>query len=153
MNKAKKAMIIIAVIMLIAILTGKTVSASADAIRVYPDVPLEAGWAKPVYWASEKGYVQGFKGGRFGPEEDCTRQQFVIIVWRMNGRPDAGSGNIKEFSDVSAGSVYNPVAWASSNSVVNGYTDGTFRPDADCERRHIATILYRCASKGYIELK
>ena len=42
------------------------------------------------------------------------------------------------------------MCWASSEKIVNGYTDKTFRPNAPITREQMATILYNYASyKGY----
>lgn len=41
------------------------------------------------------------------------------------------------------------VAWASKNGVVEGYEDGSFRPDQPITREQLAAVLYRYAmSRG-----
>ena len=35
--------------------------------------------------------------------------------------------------------------WAAENKIVEGWGDGTFRPDAPITREQFAAILYRCA--------
>ena len=42
---------------------------------------------KPVYWGADNGVVAGYDGGvYFGPDNDCTRAQFVTFLWRLAGR-------------------------------------------------------------------
>ncbi|MBP5655878.1 MAG: S-layer homology domain-containing protein [Clostridiales bacterium] len=38
---------------------------------------------------------------------------------------------------------YKACIWGSENHIVEGYKDGTFRPNGDCLRRQMATFLYK----------
>ena len=63
-----------------------------------------------------------------------------------------GSANTSgSFSDVADGAWYaDAVNWAAENGIVNGYEDGTFRPDAPLTREQMAAFLYNYAAyKGY----
>ncbi len=54
------------------------------------------------------------------------------------------------FSDVDAGAWYEPfVCWAADEGVVNGYDDGTFRPDDTVTRAEVATIAKNLADTGH----
>ena len=57
----------------------------------------------------------------------------------------AASGDLGVFSDSAdiASSYRNAVRWAVANGVVNGYNDGTFRPDTVITRAQLAAILAR----------
>lgn len=99
------------------------------AAKAYPDVPKSASYAKPVYWASQNGYVQGYKNGYFGPKDSCTRTQLVVILWRMAGKPAPISPG-RSFKDVNSSmSSYKAIMWAVSSGIIKGYSDGTFSPD------------------------
>ena len=50
----------------------------------------------------------------------------------------------RHFSDVAADAWYSDaIAWAATNSIVLGYSDGTFGPNDDITREQLATILHR----------
>ena len=53
------------------------------------------------------------------------------------------------YSDVSADAdCAEAVRWASSEKLVTGFEDGTFRPDSTLTREQLAVILYRCAREN-----
>lgn len=48
----------------------------------------------------------------------------------------------KQFSDVPSGQWYSDaVGWASSNGIVGGYPDGTFKPDRNISRQDMAVMM------------
>ena len=73
----------------------------------------------------------------------------VTVLYRLEGSPAATGSN--PYTDVTSGLWYTEaVIWASTNSIVNGYGNGTFGPNDPISREQMATILYRYASyKGY----
>ena len=96
-----------------------------------------------VYFAAEQGITTGYSGVYFGPEEECTRQQVMIFLWRMAGKPEPKAKTSK-FKDVKAKDYfYKATLWASEKKILAGYSDGTFRPDGDCLRRQMVTFLYK----------
>lgn len=50
---------------------------------IFPDVkdPSKSIY-KPVYWAVKRGLIKGYSNGYFGPEDSCTREQIVIMLYR-----------------------------------------------------------------------
>ena len=110
----------------------------------FEDVPDDY-WARDaIIWAYENAIISGYTATTFGPNDGLTRGQFVTIMHRYAGTP-AASGDLGVFSDSSAiaGSYRNAVRWATANDVVNGYNDGTFRPNAVITRAQLAAILAR----------
>lgn len=72
----------------------------------------------------------------------------VTILYRQEGSPYAsGSG----FRDVPSNQYYSAaVAWASENGIVNGYIDGSFRPNDAVSMQEMLTILLSlCSEKEY----
>jgi len=71
---------------------------------------------------------------------------FVTVLYRLDGRPSVGTGG--DFSDVGnpAAFYYDAVTWASGNSIVRGYEDGTFQPNRSVTREEMAVIMHRYAS-------
>ncbi len=47
-----------------------------------PDVPADAWFAEYVNYVAEPGLMQGYADGRFGPEDNITREQLAAILWR-----------------------------------------------------------------------
>lgn len=85
-------------------------------------------------------YILGYNAHKFGPTAKMNRAMFVTILWRMEGEPEV-TGD-KTLSDIKAGEYYEKaVKWAVNTGVVNGYGDGTFKPDKNISRQDIVVIL------------
>ena len=126
-----------------------TVSASFTVQTRFYDVnDSTQSYYKPVYWGADNGVVAGYNGGvYFGPDNVCTRAQFVTFLWRLAGRP-TGNKNVS-FKDISTSvNYYNAVKWAVSEGIIVGYKDdNTFRPDNEVTRGQVATMLWRYAGR------
>ncbi len=97
-----------------------------------------------VRYVFEAGLMNGTSATAFTPNSSTTRGQIVAILYRLEGSPSAGQS---QFSDVASGAYYAAaVSWASANGIVNGYSDGTFRPGNLITREQMAAFLYRYAS-------
>ena len=108
----------------------------------FSDVPESAYYAKAVAWAAENGITVGAGGGKFSPDDTCTRAQGVTFLWRAQGKQAGGKA---AFADVPQDSYYaKAVAWAAENGVTNGIGKGLFGPNDACTRAQIVTFLYRC---------
>ena len=109
----------------------------------FTDVKKSAYYYKPVLWAVENGITTGYKGGKFKPNNVCTRAQTVTFLYRLAGQPPIGSAN-NPFKDVKKSDYfYKAVIWASDKQIVAGYKDKTFRPSGKCLRRQMVTFLYK----------
>ncbi len=62
-----------------------------DGESAFTDVPGGAWYAGAVNWAGQKGYMVGYGGGRFGPEDPVTREQLAAALWRYMGSPEAAA--------------------------------------------------------------
>ena len=98
-------------------------------------------------YVSENGLMSGVDADHFGPSWNTTRGMITTILWRMEGKPDAGA---VPFTDVDADMYYaDAIAWAAEKGIVSGYGD-TFGPDDNITREQLASILWRYAKyKGY----
>lgn len=118
---------------------------SSVARQTFIDVPKTAFYTDAVDWAVKNGVTADITGETFGPEEDCTRGQFVTFLWRAAGSP-APVGNAARFTDVEADSVCGKaVAWAVEQGITKGTGDTTFSPDGICKRCQIVALLARFA--------
>lgn len=109
----------------------------------FQDVPADAWYASAVRELSAAGLMNGTAPGRFSPDQTVTRGQIAAILHRLAGSPSGGTAG---FSDVSPTSYCaRAVAWAAERGVVEGFADGTFRPDQPVSRQQLAAILWRYA--------
>ena len=109
----------------------------------FRDVPRDAWYAGAVERVCAAGLMKGTGAGVFSPGETVTRGQIAAILHRLAGAPAARGG---AFSDVPAAAYYSEaVAWAAGQGVVEGYYDGTFRPDLPVSRQQLAAIFWRYA--------
>ena len=108
----------------------------------FADVSAEDYYYAPVQWALERGITDGISEDLFGPNQPCTRAQIVTFLWRAAGSP-APKGT-SSFADVPAESYYaQAVAWAVENGITTGTGEGTFSPNAPCDRAQSVTFLFR----------
>ena len=99
-------------------------------------------WAfASVERAAELGLVTGYSDGTFRPDTPVTRAQFVLMLWRMCGKPAAAKA--ASFADASADWYQDALSWAVENGYVNGLSDTRFGPDAPITRQQATAILFR----------
>lgn len=115
----------------------------------FSDVKPGAWYYDYVMTAKELGIMQGHTDGTFAPDDTLTRAQLVQVLANYEGA-DLSGYTTSSFSDVKEGTWYNrALAWAEKNGYVNGYPDGSFRPDEAVTREQFCTVVSRyLASKG-----
>jgi N-acetylmuramoyl-L-alanine amidase len=109
---------------------------------------LAGHWAKSyVSTLANKLVVEGVSDTQFEPERSITRAEFAALIVRSIGlnRESAASGNGSgSFQDVSSTAWYAPVVAAAAKAgMVEGYEDGTFRPNAEITREELAAMVVR----------
>ncbi len=126
-------------------LEGQPEQALAD---VYHDVSDDAWYADSVAWAAENGIVNGYGDGQFGPNDSVTREQFVVMLWRYVGSPEAANHDLTAFTDADQinGYALEALCWAVENGVMNGNGNGRLAPGGTATRAEAAQIL-----KNFIE--
>ena len=109
----------------------------------FKDVKEKDYFYKACLWGNEKGIVEGYKNGTFGPQIVCARKHAVTFLWRLAGKP-APKSDKNKFKDVKKSDYfYKATIWASEENILAGYKDGTFKPNGDCLRRQMVTFLYK----------
>ncbi len=110
----------------------------------FADVAPDAWYADAVTWAAERGIVSGYGGGRFGPDDDVTREQLVAMLWRDGGSP-AGARSLDRFADSGEISSWAVAAlrWAAEQGIVSGKGGGRLDPTGGATRAEAATMLMR----------
>lgn len=101
--------------------------------------------AEYVYELYNAGIVDGVDNHRFAPGATVNRAMLVTILGRVSGI-DTKLYSQTGFSDVDISQWYGPyVAWAQKNGIVEGYDDGTFKPNDNVTREQMALIFMRFA--------
>lgn len=91
--------------------------------------------------------VNGFDENTFKPKESVTRAQLskmLVVSMGRQGEVEAAKKKFLSFSDVlSSHWGYGYIKVASDNKLVNGYENGTFKPDATVTYAEATTMIVR----------
>ena len=101
---------------------------------------IENHWAKAeIEDFASNGYVGGYDDSTFRPNNDITRAEFVTIINKYFGFTKAEGEN---FTDVNEDAwYYKDVCIGVREGYINGYQDGTFRPNEPITREEAASIV------------
>ncbi|MDX9970442.1 MAG: S-layer homology domain-containing protein [Candidatus Gracilibacteria bacterium] len=118
-----KKLLLLPVLMLI--FSINTVNAS------FTDVSTENEFSTYINWLQDQGVVQGYEDGTFGVYKDINRAEFLKMLYETIGGIDTSKfPKQSPFPDVSENIwYYKYVTQAYIDGVVQGYTDGTFKPE------------------------
>lgn len=139
MGRFKKVMVLMAAAVMI---IGITVSASASGLIDIAGTSNEADISR----LAALGIVSGYEDGTFKPEQSITRAEFAKIICNMLGMQSAAelSKGTTKFSDVPANYwAAGYISIVSSQGIIKGYPDGTFKPDANVTYAEAVTMLVR----------
>ena len=104
----------------------------------FNDVPNAEWYYNYVGFTSTKGMVNGYEDGSFQPDGNITRAEFAAIAARSLNLGNTGSSS---FDDVKGHWAEGYIAQLVSQGIINGYEDGTFRPDAQITRAEAVKIV------------
>ena len=114
---------------------------NVDAEPAFDDVPDGAWYATPVNVMAELGIVNGVGDDKFEPNREITRAEFTTMAMRFAKVP---SGGVNIFTDVAPSDwFYSYVVNSIQYGWIEGYGDGTFRPDRLITRAEVTTIVNR----------
>lgn len=114
---------------------------------IFNDVSPEHYYAVPVIWAHENQIAAGYGSGKFGPNDGVTREQLAVMLYRYAsyaGLNTAGTSTaLDKFSDKAEISSYavQAMTWACGSGLLDGYGDGTLKPNGLLTRAELATVL------------
>ena len=89
-------------------------------------------------------YIVGYPDGTVQPNGQITRAEATTIFFRMltDESREANLTKTNRYSDVAAGAWYNTaISTMTRAGIVDGYPDGTFRPDAPITRAEMSKII------------
>lgn len=104
-----------------------------------------------VFGTDHYAYIIGYPDGGVHPEATITRAEVATIFFRLLSDEVRGAFMTDEnaFSDVNDGDWFNrAVSTMAAMGVVNGYPDGTFRPNGKITRAEFAAIAARFDENG-----
>ena len=96
-------------------------------------------------------YIVGYGNGEVRPQNNITRAEVATIFFRLltDDVRDENLTKTNRYSDVAATSWYNTaVSTMTKAGIVDGYPDGTFRPNAAITRAEFAAIAARFDNDG-----
>ena len=107
----------------------------------YTDVKAGDWYNNAISTLSDLGIITGYEDGTFRPNASISRAEFVTIATRFFDYAAEYEGT---FSDVSYSSWYADFVQAAVDmGLVNGYENGTFRPNASITRAEAVAIVNR----------
>ena len=128
-------------------ITGKTAKLTVHVIKdefPFYDVNPNEWYRKTIESVYNLGLMTGAKEYMFKPNSNMTRAMVASVFHRMEGSKPTAYEPL--FSDVKNGKYYSStVTWAKKNGVINGYNDGTFKPEKNVTREEMATMIYNFA--------
>ena len=122
----------------------KCVGSQNCILREFDDLNAKAWYHDGIEHCLERNIMQGMSQTAFEADTAATRAMIVTTLYRMAGERQVEFQN--DFSDVPADAWYtDAVNWAVDCGIVNGYDDGSFRPDQPATREELAAFLFRMA--------
>ena len=116
----------------------------------FTDVASGAYYANAVAWANANGIVSGYGSGKFGPNDQVTREQLAAILYRyaQYKKYDVSVGedtNILSYDDAQSISSYAipAIQWACGAGVVTGKSGSKLDPKGNATRAEVAAMLMR----------
>ena len=116
----------------------------------FTDVNSKLWYNNSIAYLEKYNIISGYNDGTFRPEEQITRAEFVTMCMRFYGMfEDITASNKNIFNDVpkshwASGYIYNAIAmkW------IEGYADGTFKPDSNITRAEVVAIVNRVLDRA-----
>lgn len=109
---------------------------------IFTDVADGQWYAPAITWAAANGIVNGYGNGLFGPDDNITREQLAVMLWRYAGSPAATNKEL-HFTDADEAGDWalEALRWAVENGILNGYGDGQLDPGRLATRAQVAQML------------
>ena len=119
----------------------------------FPDVKNGQYYYNAVRWATKNKVVSGYNSGKFGPDDNITREQLATILCnyaKYKGKNVNATANTSKFTDWSKVTGYARPAmqWAVSKGVITGKSGGTkVDPQGTASRAEAAGMIYNYCLK------
>ena len=113
----------------------------------FEDVDPQAWYFRPVLWGVEQDIVRGVEQHLFQPDENVTREQLAVILFRLSkAQPqthqDGAAGLFEDWQEVSEW-AREGMSWALEEGIVTGRGEGVLAPGDSASRAEVAAMLCR----------
>ena len=108
------------------LLTEEVRTANSTQSNSLSDVTRGQWFNHAVSTLSSMGIVKGHNDGTFAPNAPITRAEFAAIAARFD---DKNTDTSSKFTDIASHWAKNEIGIAANKGWINGYPDGTFRPN------------------------
>lgn len=105
----------------------------------HSDIKDGAWCCRAVATLTNAGVINGYTDGTFRPNAPITRAELATIIARF-AKLDV---NTKTFSDINGHWAQKSIELAAGNNWINGYDDGTFRPNNNITRAETFAMINR----------
>jgi hypothetical protein len=121
---------------------GASIYALMELNKNFTDIASH--WSQvDVQLLANKLVIDGMTDTTFAPDRNITRAEFAALVVRSLGIDPSGLSTDK-FNDVKSSDWFvNVVGAAFKANLIDGYEDGSFRPNAQINREELATMVIR----------
>lgn len=102
-----------------------------------------------VMLLASEGYINGYPDGTFKPDAKITRAEMSAIISNICG--DLKVAAQKSFNDVTSDQwFYDEVMNLANAGYLEGYPDGTFKPDNNATRAEASKLVFVALNNGYL---
>lgn len=121
--------------------TGNSVYTVIERSKTFDDIDTH--WAQSyIEQLASKLIIDGVTDTAFQPDRNITRAEFAALVVRSLGLTSVTGSTY--FDDVDSSDWFDGVVGAAAKAgIVDGYEDGTFRPNAQITREELAAMVVR----------
>ncbi len=112
-----------------------------NATPAFSDVSADRWSAEAIFAMADGDFLKGYPDGTFDPSKPVTRAEFATIISRFYS--DILKANHIGFKDIGGHWAEEYIMDASALALIEGYEDGTFKPDAYVSRAEAVTIINR----------
>jgi hypothetical protein len=127
--------------MLAQILYNDAGKPAVTSTTAFSDVADGVWYTNAVTWAYQEGIVKGYGDGKFGPDDEISRQDLVVMLWRYSGEAETSRTTL-DFQDADQVSEYarEAMLWAHENGIINGDGSGNLLPRGLATRAQTAQM-------------
>ena len=115
----------------------------------FEDVDVDKWYTEAIRWAASERIVEGYGNGKFGTNDDITREQLAAILYRYEQKNGGGFKGMwmfrMDYVDLADVSVwaYEAMCWMNMNSIVNGKPGKVLDPKGSATRAEAAAMIQR----------
>ena len=110
----------------------------------FTDVSNDAWYCSAASTLSAMGIISGYPDATFRPNASITRAEFAAIATRFDVNGDKTPAS---FNDIAGHWAKDEIAVAANNGWVNGYEDGSFRPQNKITRAETMSLVNRVLNR------